>query len=136
MRFGFPYIGDSAISAQSPDTSNLDRPRPGAPPAIVVTYEGGGMATPKNNLRWFYLSIVKPATADTSSRFVGGAVVQATSEPGAIQRCMALKIDTDGEILVWEIPDKDLHRVPLDMRNRQLTREEIFARLEGQKVKR
>lgn len=91
------------------------------------------MPSTSKRLRWFYLSVVAEATSDKPSRFLGGAVVQAVNEPGAIKRCMELKIPTDGEILVWDI-DKDINRVPADMRNRSLTKQEIFERLEGKRI--
>jgi hypothetical protein len=82
--------------------------------------------------RWHYLSFIN------SQGFLGAAIVRAHGKYTAIERTRELGIcplgpdayipnDVAGCALSW----RDMQRIPGDLRDRLLTRDEVIERLEG-----
>jgi hypothetical protein len=71
---------------------------------------------------WWYLSFSGTAA------FLGATFLQARTKPAAIRRSRLLGIHPGAavaDVLCLPIPAKDLHRVPVDMRDRLLNEREV-----------
>jgi hypothetical protein len=79
--------------------------------------------------RWHYLSF-----ADRTA-FLGGVIVRAYGFLTAVQRATDLGINPGGEVMCQPIPRKDLWRVPASLRNRLLSEDELWNRLDGRRMR-
>jgi hypothetical protein len=73
---------------------------------------------------WIYLSFA------TGYAFLGGAIVRGHGFLTAIQRASDLNINPGGEVMHRPLNWRHMKRIPTDLRNRLLSKEEVETRLE------
>ena len=74
--------------------------------------------------RWFYLSFA------TSYEFLGAAIVRGHGFLTAIQCASDLNIHPGGGVMHRRLNWRHMKRIPADLRNRLLTKEEVDTRLD------
>ena len=78
----------------------------------------------QHKARWFYLSFA------TGYEFLGAAIVRGHGFLTSIQRASDLNINPGGEVMDRPLNWRHMKRIPVDLRNRLLSREEVDTRLE------
>jgi hypothetical protein len=78
----------------------------------------------QHKARWFYLSFA------TGYAFLGAAIVRGYGFLTAIQRATDLNINPDGGVMSRALNWRHMKRIPTDLRNRLLSKEEVDTRLE------
>jgi hypothetical protein len=80
---------------------------------------------------WFYLSFAN------DSEFLGGVIVEAHGVVTATQRADQLGISPPdylrkkATVLSWKLEGENLRKVPLDLRNKLISEQELMERLDG-----
>jgi len=77
----------------------------------------------QHRARWFYLSFA------TGYEFLGAAIVRGHGFLTAIQRASDLNINSGGEVMDRPLNWRHMKRIPADLRNRLLRKEEVDTRL-------
>ena len=78
----------------------------------------------QHKARWFYLSFA------TGYAFLGAAIVRGHGFLTAIQRASDLNINPGGGVMHRPLNWRHMKRIPADLRNRLLSKEEVDTRLE------
>ena len=90
----------------------------GARRALLITEER------QRKARWIYLSYA------TGYEFLGAAIVRGHGFLTAIQRASDLNINPGGGVMHRPLDWRHMKRIPADLRNRLLSKEEVDTRLE------
>jgi hypothetical protein len=90
----------------------------GARRAVLIAEER------QQKARWFYLSFA------TGYAFLGAAIVRGHGFLTAIQAASDLNINPGGEVMDRPLNWRHMKRIPTDLRNRLLSKEEVDTRLE------
>jgi hypothetical protein len=78
----------------------------------------------QHKARWIYLSFA------TGYEFLGAAIVRGHGFLTAIQRASDLNINPGGGVMSRALNWRHMKRIPADLRNRLLSKEEVDTRLE------